>query len=170
VLVLGLNQEVFAWLPASGRYRQVTADDGRVLAALRAQDGRSVVYVRAGKLVRAQGRHLPCAGLTLRRLDLATMAAGVPVELPGDVSELLLWPGRGAAIELRVRSAEGARDYQLIGEVLAPVPALSPDTRARPPVRLTAQGVDGGGDVAGRAGARSAPRASTRPVTRRACG
>jgi hypothetical protein len=44
-----------------------------------------------------------------------------------------------------MRSAEGVRDYQLIGEALAPVPALSPETRARTPVRLTASGVDGGG-------------------------
>jgi hypothetical protein len=152
VLVLGLNQEVFAWLPASGRYRQVTADDGRVLAALRPQDGRSVVYVRAGKLVRAPGASPSLRGLSLRRLDLSTMAAAAPIELPGDVTELLLWSGRGAAIELRLRSAEGVRDYQLIGEALAPVPALSPETRARPPVRLTAAGVEAARPVSGQAG------------------
>jgi hypothetical protein len=64
----------------------------------------------------------------------------------------LLWSGRGAAIELRLRSAEGVRDYQLIGEALAPVPALSPETRARPPVRLTAAGVEAARPVSGQAG------------------
>jgi hypothetical protein len=152
VLVLGLNQEVFAWLPSTGRYRQVTNDDGRVLAALRAQDGKSVVYVRAGKLVMSPGQSPALRGLSLRRLALGTMAAAEPIDLPGDILELSLWPGRGGAIELRVRSVEGVRDYQLIGEALAPVPALSLETRARPPVRLSAAGVDGGEAVNGPAG------------------
>ena len=142
VLVLGLNQEVFAWLPATGRYRQVTAEDGRVLAAVRPQDGRSLVYVRAGRLVR-DGQGPPrLRGLTLRRLDLGTMTPGAAVDLADDVVELSLWAGRGAAVELRVRSPEGARDLQLIGDTLAAVPVLSPETRARPPVRLGAAGVE----------------------------
>jgi hypothetical protein len=152
VLVLGLNQEVFAWLPATGRYRQVTSDDGRVLAAVRPQDGRSVVYVRAGKLVRAPQSPPRLRGLALRRLDLTAMTSRAPVEVPGDVEELSLWSGRGAAVELRVRSAEGVRQYQLIGETLAAVPALSPETRGRRPVRLTAAGVDEPGPVSGPAG------------------
>jgi hypothetical protein len=32
ILVLGLNQELFVWIPETGRYLQVTAEDGRVLA------------------------------------------------------------------------------------------------------------------------------------------
>jgi hypothetical protein len=48
-----------------------------------------------------------------------------------------------------VRTAEGPRDYQLIGEALAPIPALSPENRARGPVRLTPAGVDGAGPVSG---------------------
>jgi hypothetical protein len=149
VLVLGLNQELFAWLPGTGRYRQVTADDGRVLAAVPAADGRSVVYVRAGKLVRDPQAPPRLRGLALRRVDLATMASGAPVEVQGDVEELSLWPGRAGAVEMRVRSAEGSRGYQLIGEALSPVAALSPEARAHHPVRLTAAGVDDRGPVSG---------------------
>jgi hypothetical protein len=70
------------------------------------------------------------------------MASGAAVDLAGDVVELSLWAGRGAAVELRVRSPEGARELQLIGDTLAVVPALSPETRSRPPVRLGAAGVE----------------------------
>ena len=51
-----------------------------------------MVYVRAGKLVRGPGGPPRLRGLALRHLDVPTMALGAPVELPGDVEELSLWP------------------------------------------------------------------------------
>jgi hypothetical protein len=89
VLHLGLNQEIFAWFPETGRFRQVTAEDGRVLAFVRSRDGRTVVFVRAGKLVRAGGRGL-LRDLSLRTLELPSMTLGPPVVIAGDVDRLEL--------------------------------------------------------------------------------
>jgi hypothetical protein len=145
VLVLGLNQELYAWLPATGRYRQVTADDGRVLAFVRSDGGRTAVYVRAGKVVReADGRAL-LRELSLRRLEVPTMTLGPRVELPGDVEELTLHALRSAPAELAVRRRDGATQvYRFAADRLTPQPALSPEARLTPPVRLTAAGVAGG--------------------------
>lgn len=146
LLVLALNQELFAWLPETGRYRQVTADDGRVLAAVRSDDGRWVVYVRAGKLVRGTGAAPRLRGLALRRLDVAAMALGPPVDLPGDVEELSLWPPTSSGIDLRVRTPEGQRQLRLTGEALVTVPTAS-GPGGQPTVRLTGAGVVGAGRV-----------------------
>lgn len=144
VLVLGLQQELFAWLPATGRYRQVTSDDGRVLAAVRSGDGRTVVYVRAGKLVRAPGVAPALRGLSLRHLDVPTMTLGAPVEVPGDVEELALWALRSATAEVRVTAPGAApRIYRLAG-ALVPQVGPSPEARLGRPVRLTAAGVAAG--------------------------
>lgn len=102
VLVLALAQEIFAYLPSTGVYRQVTADDGRVLAFVRAQEGRSLVYVRAGKLLRADGQPPRLRGLALRRLDLTEMTLGPAVLVPGDVERLELGPITAAGTSLRV--------------------------------------------------------------------
>jgi hypothetical protein len=152
VLVLGLNQELFAWLPETGRYRQVTADDGRVLAAVRSPDGRTVVYVRAGKLVRGALGPPRLRGLALRRLDVATMALGPPVELPGDVEELSLWPpATTGTVDLRLRTAEGERLLRLVDQTLVSAPASSAQGRGRPAVRLTGAGVQPKGAATGAA-------------------
>jgi hypothetical protein len=143
VLVLGLNQEIFAWLPAAGRYLQVTADDGRVLAAVRSDDGRTVVYIRGGKLVRAGQTPAVLRGLSLRRLEVATMTLGPPVELPGDVLTLSLFPPGASSTELRVTRPGGeGQSYRLMGEALISAPALSPAAQLGHPVRLTGAGVE----------------------------
>jgi hypothetical protein len=148
VLVLGLNQEIFAWLPATGRYRQVTSDDGRVLAALRSLDGRTVVYVRAGKLVREAQGPGRLRGLSLRRLDVATMVLGPPVDLPGDLDALWLRPGPAgsdAVARVRLRTAQGETQHLLVSDALVPAPAEAGDWT----VHLTGAGVEARGKVAG---------------------
>jgi hypothetical protein len=161
VLTLGLHQEVFAWVPRAGRFRQVTADDGRVLAFARSPDGRSLVYVRGGKLVRRSGHPAHLRSLALVRLDLTTMSAAAPVELPGDVASLELWPLAGGGAEVRVAEPAGpgqgrdARVFRLAGASLAPLPALSPAARATaPPAHLTGQGVTAPGRTDGPADCR----------------
>lgn len=149
VLVLSLNQEVFAWLPRVGRFRQITSDDGRVLAIVRAADGRSLIYVRAGKLVRAPGKPPVLRGLSLRRLDLSVMSASPTVELPGDIEEVLLWSTRDASAELKVRRAGGSTTYRLVGDALVVAAGLSPDARVRRPIRLTAAGVTEPAQISG---------------------
>ena len=88
VLVLGLNQEAFAWVPQTGRFVQLTAEDGRVLALAVSDSGQRMVYVLGGKLVRAPGRPDLLRGLSVRVLDLATSTPGRPIPLPGDVAKV----------------------------------------------------------------------------------
>jgi hypothetical protein len=141
VLVLGVNQEIFAWLPQTGRYRQVTSDDGRVLAFVRSADGRTVTYLRAGKLVRDGATSL-LRGLSLRRLDLPSMTLDASVPLPGDLATVELWPASAGAAELRVRDASGERHvFRFAGQALQPA-SLSPAAQATTPVTLTGQGLD----------------------------
>jgi hypothetical protein len=91
VLVLGLNQELFAWIPETGRYLQVTAEDGRVLAYAVSSDGRRIAYLLAGKLVRLPEQAALLRGLAVRVLDIPSMALGKAVPIPGDVKQVQLW-------------------------------------------------------------------------------
>jgi hypothetical protein len=93
VLALGLNQEVFAWIPETGRYLQVTAEEGRVLAYVVSADGRRIAYLLAGKLVRERGQVALLRGLSLRVLEIPTMSLGKPVPIAGDLKKLQLWFG-----------------------------------------------------------------------------
>ncbi len=54
--ILNPHQEVFAFTPSTGLYRQLTAEDGHVVAVALAPDRRRIVYVTAGKLVRGASR------------------------------------------------------------------------------------------------------------------
>jgi len=139
VLVLGVNQEIYAWLPGSGRYLPLTAEDGRVLAFVQSSDGRHIVFARAGRLVRMPGQPDLLRGLGLRQLDLATMALGPVLDLPGDVRELTMWDsGRGVEIGVAGQSG-GWEKFRFDGAALVPAGA----TRVRPSrgVALTAAGV-----------------------------
>jgi hypothetical protein len=91
ILVLSLNQELFAWIPETGRYFQVTAEDGHVLAYAVSSDRRRVAYLLAGKLVRQAGETALLRGLSLRVLDITTMSPGKIVAIPGDVEKVQLW-------------------------------------------------------------------------------
>jgi hypothetical protein len=90
VLVLGLNQEAFAWVPQTGRFLQLTAEDGRVLALVASDNGQRILYVVGGKLVRVPGQPELLRGLCVRVLDLATSTPGPPIPLPGDVAKVQL--------------------------------------------------------------------------------
>jgi hypothetical protein len=92
VLVLGLHQEVFAWSPVTGRYRQITAEDGRVVAMAASADRRHLLYVTAEKLVRNPKGPATLRGVTLHRLLLPLMTEGKPTPIEGDVRRLTLWP------------------------------------------------------------------------------
>ena len=117
-LHLGLEQEIFAWDPASGALRQVTADDGRVVGFVAAAGGRTLFYVRAGKLIRTPGRPASLRDLTVRRLDFPSMALGAPVRLPGDVQWLQLAPGPGPSVQLLLRTDTGVQGWRSDGERL----------------------------------------------------
>jgi PAS domain-containing protein len=90
VLVLRRNQEIFSWNPETGRYFQVTAEDGRVLGFVRSADGRRLVYVLGGKLVREHGRPEILREISLRVLDIASMTLGPQVSIPEDATRIEL--------------------------------------------------------------------------------
>jgi hypothetical protein len=141
-LHLGLNQEIFAWLPATGRYRQVSVEDGRVLAFVRSPDGRTLVYVRAGKLLRAGGRGA-LRGLTLRMLDIASMTLSPPVALDGDIERLTLAMASSRTATLLVERAGGRKALRFDGERLFSVPEPRAREAAGPSTLLTPGGVAG---------------------------
>ena len=87
--ILNPHQELFAFLPATGLFRQLTNEDGRVLAMLRTPDRRRVVYVTAEKLIRgAKDDDLALRGVAFGELTLATMTAEPPVRVEGDVRRI----------------------------------------------------------------------------------
>ncbi len=88
--ILNPHQELFAYLPQTGRFRQLTAEDGHVLASARSANHRRVVYVMAQKLLRGdKSTDKPTLdGVGLRELTLATMTLAPAVAVPGSVSRL----------------------------------------------------------------------------------
>jgi hypothetical protein len=154
VLYLGLEQEILGWLPASGMYRQVTAEEGRVLGFVQSVDGHIVVYVRAGRLVREPGRKPSLRALSLRKLDLVTMALGPEVPIRDDVVELHLeLPAGDTSTRVVLDTGQSVTAHRFDGTSLLPVAAERTDPRSGgPALRLTAAGV-----VRGSRDARSAP-------------
>ncbi len=90
VFVVAPHQEVFSWDPVHGGFHQVTAEEGRVVAMAHDRSSGRLVYARADKLVREQGRAPLWRGLTLRILHLATMSLSKRIPVPGDLSALSL--------------------------------------------------------------------------------
>ena len=95
VFILNPHQEVYAFLPETGRFRQLTAEDGRVLAFVRSKDRRRIMYATADKLVRGPGASVVLRGVSLHELTLATMTAAPPIPIEGDVRRLEM-SGSGA--------------------------------------------------------------------------
>ena len=113
VFILNPHQEVYAYVPATGLYRQLTAEDGRVLAQARTPDGRRIVYVTAEKLVRgaAPGRHM-LRGVALGEITLATMAAAPPVRVDGDVRRIEILAGpRGPTFRIEREGQPGEGQF-----------------------------------------------------------
>jgi hypothetical protein len=87
--ILNPHQEVFAFMPATGRFRQLTSEDGHVVAVALAPDRRRIVYVTAEKLVRgARPDAMTLDGVALGELTLATMSAAPPARIAGGVRRI----------------------------------------------------------------------------------
>ena len=100
--ILNPHQEVYAFLPTTGRFRQLTSEDGRVLALLRTPDRRRVVYVTAEKLIRgAKDDDVALRGVAIGELTLATMTAEPPIRVAGDVRRVEL-AAVGAMVTFRI--------------------------------------------------------------------
>jgi hypothetical protein len=127
--ILNPHQEVFAFSPSTGRYRQLTAQDGHVVAVAVAPDRRRIVFVTAEKLLRGAKRDdVTLDGIALGELTLATMTAGPPVPVPGGIRRLEI-AGTPHGFVFRI---DGPR---LSGRfVVGTAGALAPLGGGRPPV------------------------------------
>jgi hypothetical protein len=100
--ILNPHQEVYAYSPATALFRQLTAEDGHVLAVVREPDRRRIAYVTAEKLVRgAKPSDVVLDGVALHELTLATMTAGPSIPVVGPVRQIEIAPGpRGLLIRV----------------------------------------------------------------------
>ncbi len=124
VFILNPHQELYAYAPATGQYRQLTADDGRVLLVARSPDRRRAVYVTAEKLFRGRrSDDIALRGVVLGELTLASMAVAPPLRIEGDVRRIeVVTTARGLAFRIdgTERSGLFARDS---ADVLLQLPA-----------------------------------------------
>jgi hypothetical protein len=158
VFILNPHQEVWAFTPRTRRYRQVTAEDGHVVALARAPDGKSIVYVTAEKLVRAgavgarKQTSLALRGVALHELSLVTMAPGASAAVDGDVRKLDLGVGATGSFvfELDRDAAKGAFGFAASRDGLTPLPAGTSATLRL--TTLTAKGASAAKGASPRAG------------------
>ncbi|HVZ74475.1 MAG TPA: hypothetical protein VHJ20_18970 [Polyangia bacterium] len=110
VFLLNPQQEIWAFSPRTRRTRQLTAEDGHVVAFAPSHDRRSLIYVTADKLVRgARPNDVALRGVSIRRLTLATMELGPPQFVDDDVRELAI---HDRAVRVK-RSTKGATTFRL---------------------------------------------------------
>ncbi len=136
--ILNPHQEVYAFSPATARFRQLTAEDGHVLAVARTPDRRRIVYVTGEKLIRGgKPDDVVLEGVALHELTLETMAAGPPIPVAGAIRtiEIATTP-RG--LLFRIDGARvGGRFMIGAGNTLIPLSG----SKGPPPVAvLTAKG------------------------------
>jgi hypothetical protein len=142
VFILNPHQEIWAYVPRTERYLQVTAEDGHVVAMSPTSDGSKLIYVTAEKLVRgAKPDDVALRGVAVREVMLASMALSPPARVPGDVRRLAIYyPSAVIGIgqeneELLTLSAEGTLEpIEIMGKLGAPL------------VTLTGRGVAPGGE------------------------
>jgi len=138
--ILNPHQEVYAFLPTTGRFRQLTSEDGRVIALLRTPDRRRVVYVTAEKLIRgAKDDDLALRGVAIGELTLATMTAEPLIRVAGDVRRVEL-AAVGAMVTFKI---DGDRVSGLFRRAdrggLDPLP---PNPRSKGGAVITARGAE----------------------------
>jgi len=137
--ILNPHQEVYAFLPGTGRFRQLTAEDGRVLAMTPTPDRRRIIYVTADKLIRgANADDLALRGVAIGELTLSTMSAEAPIKIQGDVRRVDI--GAVGAMSTFVIQGDRTSGTFRRGEkgTLEPLPA---SVRARAATTLTPRGV-----------------------------
>jgi hypothetical protein len=138
--ILNPHQEIFAFLPGTGLYRQLTNEDGRVLAMLRTPDRRRVVYVTAEKLIRgATDDAISLRGVAFGELTLATMTLEPPARVAGDVTRIEI-ANVGATTTFKIDGDRVSGTFRRGDRgTLDPLP---PRSGGRGGVVLTARGAD----------------------------
>jgi hypothetical protein len=144
VFLLNPQQEVWAFTPRTRRYRQLTTEDGHVVALALSSENHRVVYVTAEKLVRgAKSDDLALRGVSIHELTLATMTPGLSAQVPGDVRRIDIEHGIATLKDLFMFDIEGdeARGLRLIGAKGVLDPELLPRNTPRNGItRLTGAG------------------------------
>ena len=107
VFVLGPRQEIFAWSPRTLRTRQITAEDGRVLAILPARDQARVAYVIGEKVIREAGNSRALRGLSIVVMDLSTLLPLGRRTIDGDMASVGLAETTGDGFVFRLATPEG---------------------------------------------------------------
>jgi hypothetical protein len=151
VFILNPGQEVWAFVPRTGRYRQITAEDGHVLLLARSPDGRRIAYVTAEKLVRGAGdRDVALRGVAVHELTLASMSGPAAARVDGDVRRLEIAAGaRGFVYRIDGDKGTGLHELGAKG-ALVPAPERA---RGGPPLAaLTGSGATDAPPVTVRAG------------------
>jgi hypothetical protein len=138
VFLLNPQQEVWAFTPRTGRYRQLTTEDGHVVALARSAN--RIAYVTAEKLVRGTtANDLALRGVALHELTLATMSATPPVRIDGDVRTLHIF----ADLSIGLPDGRRERVYRNDGHG-GLVPAPGTRKAGEPLVSLTGTGPSNG--------------------------
>jgi len=143
VFLLNPHQEVWAYVPRTQRYLQVTAEDGHVVAMAPSPDGHRLVYVTAEKLVRgAAPDDVALRGVAVRELDLVTMTLGARAAVDGDVRRLAVLPPASGGATLVVALGERRPRTFVLGAKGALEPARISGRLGAPLVVLTGRGVE----------------------------
>jgi hypothetical protein len=139
--ILNPHQEVFAFTPATGRFRQLTAEDGHVVAVAIARDSGRIVYVTAEKLVRGtKPSAITLDGVALRQLELATMTPSPPIRIAGGVRRIEIRAAHGSFM-FRVEGERMTGVYMASRRATGTLDPLGPGLElARPDTVLTASG------------------------------
>ena len=104
---LDLKQEIVHFDPVAGRYRPLTHSEGRVLAAQRSADGKTVVFVQAERAQHRAGK-LWFVDPQLGFIDLATLDTAGPVPIKGSYDHLSIgFSKEGAAMVALNAAADG---------------------------------------------------------------
>lgn len=91
---LDLSQEVYHYDPASARYRPLTYTEGKVFAAMRSADGKTLSFVTATRVQR-DDKSAWFVEPKFGYVDLATLDTVGPVALAGSCTQLALGFGGG---------------------------------------------------------------------------
>jgi hypothetical protein len=136
--ILNPHQEVFAFIPANGRFRQLTAEDGHVVAVAVARESGRIAYVTAEKLVRGtKPGTVTLDGVAIGQLEFATLKPAPPIRIAGGVRRIEIRATHGSFM-LRIEGERMSGVYYLAGRGLEPLGRTL--QLSRPHAVLTAAG------------------------------
>lgn len=136
VFILNPHQEVWAYTPRTQRYRQLTTEDGHVVALARSADGRRALYVTAEKLVRGvKAEDISLRDVAFHELALGTMTTVSSAKLDGDIREVQI----SAALTIAIKGDRISGTYRVDWNG-ALSPSRAPGRLGEALVVLTARG------------------------------